>query len=88
MRTLIFILVSFVLWWLCISLARLLLGDTGSAADIATLTFVTVWFIAAVLNMWIGVSQAGYSLAEELPIFLLIFLLPALLAVVMRWKWL
>jgi len=31
----------------------------------------------AAANMWIGVSQAGYSFQEELPIFLLIFLLPA-----------
>jgi hypothetical protein len=36
--------------------------------------------------MWIGVSQAGYSVREELPIFLLIFLVPATAAVLVNWK--
>jgi hypothetical protein len=36
--------------------------------------------------MWIGVARAGYSFREELPIFLLIFLLPAVAAVFIRWK--
>lgn len=33
-------------------------------------------------------SRAGYSLQEELPIFVLIFLLPAAFAVFVRWKFL
>ena len=36
--------------------------------------------------MWIGVAKAGYSINEELPIFLLIFGLPAAAAVVLKWK--
>jgi hypothetical protein len=36
--------------------------------------------------MWIGVAQAGYSFKEELPIFLLIFLLPAAAAVFIKWQ--
>jgi hypothetical protein len=36
---------------------------------------------AAAINLWIGVSQAGYSFLEELPIFLVIFGIPAALAV-------
>ena len=36
----------------------------------------------------VGVSQAGYSVQEELPIFLLIFLLPASAAVFTKWKFL
>jgi hypothetical protein len=47
----------------------------------ATVAFVVIWFVAAAANMWIGVSQAGYSFREELPIFLLIFLLPSAVAV-------
>jgi hypothetical protein len=38
--------------------------------------------------MWLGVSQAGYSFQEELPILLLIFLLPVAVAVVVNWKFL
>ena len=43
--------------------------------------FIAVWFVAAAINLWIGVSQAGYSFLEELPIFLVIFGIPAALAV-------
>jgi hypothetical protein len=47
---------------------------------------VVLWFITAAANMWIGVSRAGYSFQEELPIFLLIFLLPCAVAVLVKWK--
>jgi hypothetical protein len=55
---------------------------------IATAIFVTIWFVAAASNMGVGVSQAGYSFQEELPIFLLIFLLPAVVAVFVKWRFL
>ncbi|MDP3124194.1 MAG: hypothetical protein Q8M84_01030 [Thiobacillus sp.] len=38
--------------------------------------------------MWVGVSQAGSSVQEEWPIFLLIILLPASAAVFTKWKFL
>jgi hypothetical protein len=44
--------------------------------------------VVAALNRWSGVSRAGYTVAEELPIFALIFGLPAVLAVVVKWKFL
>jgi hypothetical protein len=40
----------------------------------------------AAANMWIGVSQAGYSFREEFPIFLLMFLLPSAAAIFVKWK--
>jgi hypothetical protein len=33
--------------------------------------FIPIWFYLSASNLWIGVKQAGYSFAEELPIFLL-----------------
>jgi hypothetical protein len=36
--------------------------------------------------MWVGVARAGYSVKDEAPIFLLIFSLPAALALVVWWK--
>jgi hypothetical protein len=42
--------------------------------------------VVAAINMWIGVARAGYSFREELPIFLLIFLVPAAAAAFIRWK--
>ena len=52
----------------------------------ATKIFIPVWLVAALINMWIGVARAGYSVAEELPIFLLIFAVPAVVAAFTWWK--
>jgi hypothetical protein len=46
----------------------------------------TLILIAAAMNMWVGVSQAGYTVKEEFPIFLAIFLVPAAVAVFVNWK--
>lgn len=54
-------------------------GPGGTAA--AAWIFLPVWLVVACVNMWVGVSRAGYTFAEELPILLLIFLLPASLAI-------
>jgi hypothetical protein len=88
MRTLMFIVAGPALWGLLVGLATLFAGHTAVSVTIATVIFIVVWFAAAAVNMWVGVNKAGYSSAEEFPIFLLIFLLPVLLAIVVRWKWL
>ncbi len=88
MRTAIIILGGFVLWAVCLGIAKLLASSSSSSMTYATTAFVAIWFVAAASNMWIGVSQAGYSFQEELPFFLLIFLLPAAVAVFVRWKFL
>jgi hypothetical protein len=59
---------------------RLLGGGTPQSMVTATKLFLPVWLVAALVNMWIGVSRAGYSVAEELPIFLAIFLIPGIAA--------
>lgn len=41
------------------------------------LIFLVGWFLVAAGNMIYGVTQQGYGFAEELPIALLIFLVPA-----------
>lgn len=52
----------------------------------ATVAFVVLWFLIAGVNLIIGVTKAGYSFAEELPIFFLIFLVPSLVAVLVKWR--
>jgi hypothetical protein len=81
MRTVIIILGGFALWAVCLGIAKLLASSSSSSTTYATTAFVALWFVAAASNMWIGVSRAGYSFQEELPIFLLIFLLPAAVSV-------
>ena len=88
MRTVIFILGGLVLWAVCLGVAKLAASSSTSSMTTATTAFVAIWFVAAASNMWIGVSQAGYSIQEELPIFLLIFLLPVAVAVFVKWKFL
>jgi hypothetical protein len=36
--------------------------------------------------MYVGVARAGYSFMEELPIFLLLFGVPGIVALVLRYK--
>ena len=88
MRTAIIIAVGFVLWAACLGVAKLLASSSNSATMTATVAFVVIWFVAAAANMWMGVSQVGYSFREELPIFLLIFLLPSAVAIFAKWKFL
>ena len=78
---------GFVLWGICVGIAKYMAGASAAAMTTATVIFVVVWFCAAALNMWMGVAKAGYTFREELPIFVVIFLLPALVAVVAKWKW-
>jgi hypothetical protein len=61
----------------------------GSAASMvmAAKIFIPFWLIAALINMWVGVSRAGYSIGEEFPIFLFIFLIPAAVAAFIWWKY-
>jgi len=61
-------------------------GGTSSSPVTAAKIFLPVWLVAALVNMWIGVARAGYSVAEELPIFLAIFAIPAIAAAFIWWK--
>ena len=36
--------------------------------------------------MWVGVTRAGYSVAEEAPIFLVVFVVPAAVALFILWR--
>lgn len=87
MRTALIILGGFVLLGVFVLLGRL---AGGGAADKATIiavqVFIPVWLILAGVNMWVGVAKAGYSVGEELPIFLLISALPAGAAAFIWWK--
>ena len=88
MRTAIILLGGFFLWGACLGIAKLLADASTASMTTATTVFAGIWFVAAASNMWIGVSQAGYSFVEEVPIFLLIFMLPVAVAVFVNWKFL
>lgn len=86
MRTGLFLLAGLLLLAAALLLGRLFSANYPAAATLATALFVAAWFLIAGVNMWVGVARAGYSVAEELPIFALIFGVPAAVAIILKWK--
>ena len=86
MRTVLFLVAGFLLLGASILLGKLFSANYPGATFAMTGTFVALWLLIAGFNMWVGVAKAGYSFTEELPIFLLIFALPAAVAIILKWK--
>jgi len=63
-----------------------LVGRMSGHLIAALLLFLPVWLAAACYNMWIGVSKAGYSVTEELPMLALVFSVPAAVALFAWWR--
>jgi hypothetical protein len=78
MHTLLVILLGLGLLGLCAVVGRMLAGAPGVAT--AALVFLPLWLVGAATNMYIGVTRAGYSVAEETPIFVIVFAVPAAVA--------
>jgi hypothetical protein len=88
MRTLLFLVVGFLLLAACVLLARLFSAHYPNATYTATVGFILIWLAISAANLWVGVLKAGYTVADELPIFLLIFVVPAIVAIVLKWRFL
>ena len=82
------IVVGFALLALCLVAGRLI-GGAGQSTILArsALVFLPLWLVGAGINMWFGVSRAGYSVKDEVPFFLIVFLIPAALALLVWWKY-
>ena len=74
-----------VLLGLFLHFARLWGGEAPDYAFAAT-AFLPVWLLMSLVNMWVGVTRAGYSVREELPILVVVFALPAALAGLAIWR--
>lgn len=61
-------------------------GGDAAGMVLAGKVFIPVWLLVAIANLWVGVSHAGYSVREELPILAIVFAAPALLAGVAIWR--
>ena len=86
MRTALFLLVGFLLLAACLLLGRLFSATFPGSTSAATGAFIAVWLALSAFNLWVGVARAGYSFSDEAPIFLLIFGVPVVVAVLLRWK--
>jgi hypothetical protein len=78
---------GFVILGLCLLVGRWL-GDPDPVAGVARAAriFIPLWLVGAGINMWIGVSKAGYSVAEEAPTFVVVFAVPAAVALLILWR--
>jgi MFS superfamily sulfate permease-like transporter len=85
MRTLIFLTAGLLILAGFFMMAKLFSPNQRRAKTLTLLVFVLLWLITTMFNL-LGGIKAGYSFAEELPIFLLLFGVPALVAVLLRWK--
>lgn len=59
--------------------------DTASIATGAKY-FIPAWAMIALVNMWVGVTKAGYTVVQELPILLIVFAGPAAAAAIVIWQ--
>lgn len=76
MHTIIVTAAGLVLLGLFLILSRFWAADPGVRA-VAAKAFIPVWLSLTLVNLWIGVSYAGYTVAQELPILLITFGIPA-----------
>ncbi|MCD2165269.1 hypothetical protein [Comamonas koreensis] len=60
-------------------------GADADSIMLAAKYFIPVWLGVALVNMWVGVHKAGYTVAQELPILLVNFAVPAALALGLVW---
>ena len=82
MRTAIILAIGFVALAICLAAGWFSGGPPRLKS--AAWVFIALWLVATAANMYIGVARAGYSFMEELPIFLLLFGVPAIAAVLLR----
>jgi hypothetical protein len=86
MRTPLFLLVGFLLLTASMLLGKIFSSNYPGATYAATLIFIALWFGISGANLWVGVAKAGYTLNEEFPIFLLIFGVPTIVAIFLKWR--
>jgi hypothetical protein len=88
MRTVLFLTSGLFLMASLLIIAKLFSEHFPSAPNWALALGPSLWLAVTGANMWIGISKAGYSVAEELPILLLLFVVPVAAAVLVRWRFL
>jgi hypothetical protein len=61
------------------------LGDAAGMSR-AALYFLPVWLLGAGINMYFGVHRAGYAVSDEAPVLLVVFAVPAAVALLCWWR--
>lgn len=60
-------------------------GTAPASLATAAKMFMPVWLCVALLNLWVGVSKAGYTVAQEFPVLLVVLAIPAAFAMAAIW---
>lgn len=61
-------------------------GGATPALATAAKVFIPVWLAVSVANLWVGVNRTGYTVAQELPILVVVFAVPAIAATIAIWQ--
>lgn len=61
-------------------------GDTTLEFGLAAKAFLPVWFAVSIANLLVGVHKAGYTVVQELPILVVVFAVPAIIAGLTIWQ--
>ncbi|MGX1744838.1 hypothetical protein ACWIEX_25080 [Bosea sp. NPDC055353] len=85
MHTIKVIGIGFALLGILLVLAPRLSISAGRPIPFAVKLFLPLWFTGALINLWIGVARAGYTVMEEAPIFLVVFGVPAVASLLILW---
>jgi hypothetical protein len=80
------IAIGFGLLALCSLIGAWLGASRSTGLASGATVFIPLWFVGAGINMWLGVKKAGYSFTEEVPFFLLVFGVPAAVAIFLAWR--
>ncbi|WP_306223738.1 hypothetical protein [Bosea beijingensis] len=85
MHTIKVIGIGFALLGILLVLAPRLSVSAGRPIPFAVKLFLPLWLAGALINLWIGVASAGYTVMEEAPIFLVVFGVPAVASLLILW---
>lgn len=61
-------------------------GEDPASVAVAAKAFIPLWLAMALVNMWVGVTKAGYTVMQELPIFVIVVTIPAATAAIAVWQ--
>lgn len=78
--------IGFALLGILLVAAPRLAISAGRPIAFAIRLFLPLWLVGALINLWIGVSRAGYTVMEEAPIFLIVFGVPAVASLLILWS--
>ena len=77
---------GFALLAVCLLIGRATTSPASAGMILGAKVFLPLWLAGAGINMWVGVSRAGYTVREEAPIFALVFAVPAVVALLLWWR--